>query len=272
MARMLAFPSLITFTKRLLFDVSTAALTYGYVFDIANQTMAVEEDAINKPYRPIPAGLLSVEGARLRWAFSWCLFPLVLAALSGPGAGALLILWEIWVAFCYVWPKPNHWFFRNSFSGAGQVILLRLLNEVVRNNTPDVDMRLDLDIWNAAFIMATVHVQEFHDVDGDRRTGRKTLPLLLATKGVIRLRQATAMALIAGSCMFLAWGWLNCGPGKVLNLHLFGILQVIAGLGTAIRLISPKSKTMDEITYKYCYASVFLFLEVYLVQLNTVVC
>jgi hypothetical protein len=80
------------------------------------------------------------------------------------------------------------------------------------------------------------------------------------------------MALIAGSCMFLAWGWLNCGPGKVLNLHLFGILQVIAGLGTAIRLISPKSKTMDEITYKYCYASVFLFLEVYLVQLNTVVC
>jgi 1,4-dihydroxy-2-naphthoate octaprenyltransferase len=134
-------------------------------------------------------------------------------------------------------------------------------------------MRLDLKIWDAAFVMATtVHVQEFHDVDGDRRTRRKTLPLLLTTKGVIRLRQATAMVLITGSCMFLAWGWSNCGPGKFLNLHLFGTLQVIAGLGTAIRLISPKSKRMDEITYKYCYISIFLFLQVYLVQLNTVVC
>jgi hypothetical protein len=38
--------------QRLIFDDSVAALTYGYVFDIANQTMALEEDAINKPYRP----------------------------------------------------------------------------------------------------------------------------------------------------------------------------------------------------------------------------
>jgi 4-hydroxybenzoate polyprenyltransferase len=255
----------------LLFDVSVAALTYGYVFDIANQTMALEEDAINKPYRPIPAGLLSVEGARLRWAFSWCLFPLALAVLSGPGAGALLILWEIWVTFCYVWPKPNHWFFRNAFTGVGQVMLLRLLNEVVRNIAPEVGMRLDLEIWDAAFNMATVHVQEFHDVDGDRRTGRKTLPLLLTTKGVIRLRQATATVLITGSCMFLAWGWSNRGPGKFLNLHLSGHCRLQPD-SARLFVISPKSKRMDEITYKYCYISIFLFLQVYLVQLNTVVC
>ncbi|KAG2019163.1 hypothetical protein GB937_005456 [Aspergillus fischeri] len=151
--------------------------------------MAVEDEAINKPYRPIRTCLPSLEAARLRWAFSY---------------------------------------------------VTQLLNEVVRNIAPEVDMRLDLDIWNAAFVMATVHVQEFHNVDGDRRTGRKTLPLLLATRGVIRLRQATAMALIAGSCMFPTWGWLNCGPGKSLNLHLFGVLQVIAGLGTAIRLVFAK--------------------------------
>jgi 4-hydroxybenzoate polyprenyltransferase len=36
--------------------------------DISNQSMDPEEDALNKPWRPIPSGLISVAGARrLRW-------------------------------------------------------------------------------------------------------------------------------------------------------------------------------------------------------------
>ena len=37
-------------------------------FCVSNQSMDSEEDALNKPWRPIPSGLISVAGARcLRW-------------------------------------------------------------------------------------------------------------------------------------------------------------------------------------------------------------
>ena len=37
-------------------------------FCVSNQSMDPEEDALNKPWRPIPSGLISVVGAhRLRW-------------------------------------------------------------------------------------------------------------------------------------------------------------------------------------------------------------
>src|SRR5262245_1738458 len=50
---------------------------YAYVFDIANQVLAAEEDALNKPSRPIPSGLMTIRGGILRWIVSWALFPIV---------------------------------------------------------------------------------------------------------------------------------------------------------------------------------------------------
>ena len=40
---------------------------YLYSINLCNQYTGVEEDRINKPDRPIPSGLVSVEGARFRW-------------------------------------------------------------------------------------------------------------------------------------------------------------------------------------------------------------
>jgi 4-hydroxybenzoate polyprenyltransferase len=44
-----------------LFDTSVCFLWATYTFDIVNQTTSPDEDRINKPYRPIPAGLISTE-------------------------------------------------------------------------------------------------------------------------------------------------------------------------------------------------------------------
>ncbi|PWY69036.1 kinase-like protein [Aspergillus sclerotioniger CBS 115572] len=43
--------------------VMVVSFVYAYVFDIAHQTTSVAEDIINKPYRPIPAGMLTMSGA-----------------------------------------------------------------------------------------------------------------------------------------------------------------------------------------------------------------
>src|SRR6266851_4180220 len=43
---------------------------------VSNQSLDFEEDALNKPWRPVPSGLISVSGARtLRWILlPSCLF------------------------------------------------------------------------------------------------------------------------------------------------------------------------------------------------------
>lgn len=273
-ARMIAFPSDMRLTSRLLFDLSIAAIAYGYTFDIINQTVSVEEDTINKPYRPIPAGLLTLTQAKVRLFLSICLSPIIIGALSGPWAAFWIICWIIWVTFCYVWPKPNSFFFRNAFSAVGHVILLRLMNEIVSSHFPNVNTRLDLDLANAALAMGTVHVQEFHDVDGDRKSGRQTLPLLLSEKGVVVLRQVTAAIFIVSSGVFLSWGFNICPGGGLFDVHFLGLLMAAASLLTAVRVTlgSPETKVWDENTYKFCYVSIFLFLDAYLVQLNRAVC
>ncbi|KAJ5203203.1 hypothetical protein N7449_005282 [Penicillium cf. viridicatum] len=274
LARLLAFPSDMTVTPRLLVDLSVSAMAYGYTFDIINQTMSVDEDRINKPYRPIPAGLLSLKQAKVRLFLSVCLSPLIIGALAGPWAAFWIICWIAWVTFCYVWPKANNWFFRNAFSALGHIFLLRLMNEIVYSHFPIVNTRFDLDVVNAALAMVTVHVQEFHDVEGDRKSGRRTLPLLLSEKGVVVLRQVTATIFIISSGIILIWGFNICPAGGLLDVHFLGLLFAAASLLTAVRVTlgTPETKAWDENTYKFCYVSIFLFLDAYLVQLNRAVC
>ncbi|KAF9894931.1 hypothetical protein FE257_004553 [Aspergillus nanangensis] len=116
--RWLSSPPPVAEMPGLLFKVGMAAVIYAYVFDIANQTTSATEDAINKPHRPIPAGLLSTRGGYWRWFLSWVGLPMFLAALSGTDAAVSLVGWEIWTFFCYVWPKFNNCLMRNTFTAA----------------------------------------------------------------------------------------------------------------------------------------------------------
>lgn len=273
-ARKIAFPSDIRVISRLLFDLSIAAMAYGYTFDIINQTASVEEDTINKPYRPIPAGLLTLTQAKVRLCFSIYLCPIIVGALSGPWAALWIICWVVLVTVCYVWPKPNSFFSHNAFCAVGYIILLRLMNEIVTSHFPNVDTRFDFDLASAALTMITAHVQDFHDMDGDWKSGRRTLPLLLSERWVVILRQVTAAILIISSGVFLTWGFNICPGGGLLDVHFLGLLMVAASLITAVRVTlgSPETKVWDENTYKFCYVPINLFLVAYLVQLNRAVC
>lgn len=53
-----------------------------YVFDSCNQAVGAAEDARNKPYRPVPAGLVSVAGMRRRAMAGSVLFLAVSAGIS----------------------------------------------------------------------------------------------------------------------------------------------------------------------------------------------
>src|SRR5690349_21061158 len=50
-------------------------LLFVYAFAVSNQIIGVEEDRRNKPDRPLPAGMVALRGAWMRWVLAMLLFP-----------------------------------------------------------------------------------------------------------------------------------------------------------------------------------------------------
>ncbi|PTB69401.1 hypothetical protein BBK36DRAFT_1186964 [Trichoderma citrinoviride] len=195
------------------FKAACVGVLCNYVFDIANQASSPLEDYVNKPSRPIPAGLISVNQAIFRWILTWTLGPIMIYSCFGLWAALHLLHFQMLILVCYVWPRWFSWFMRNYFASVSYFILSRLLNQVLVARGPS-NQNSSLCIGFAVFIwlMATMHIQEFYDVEGDRKSDRKTLPMLLSDKGLKTLRAGTSMFIIAfgsGYCWLEVQRWLE---------------------------------------------------------------
>ncbi|KAK8123774.1 hypothetical protein PG999_003692 [Apiospora kogelbergensis] len=235
-----------------------ADLLCSYTFDICNQATSPEEDSLNKPYRPIPAGLLTVEQAKARWLISWALGPLVLYHLFGTWAMVSLLSHEALIAFCYVWPRWNNWFMRNLFVALIYYIQGRLLNQMLASVGPGWDMDMLIDLSISAWFMGTIHVQEFHDVEGDRKSGRKTLAVLLSPRGLRVLRTGTALSITAFGAGLAFLGF------QKMDQHVFigpvSVLQLVSSAVLAYRVWASNSPEMDRVTYQVYYYIPVLFI------------
>ncbi|KAI0771281.1 UbiA prenyltransferase family-domain-containing protein [Trametes elegans] len=154
-------------------------------FCVSNQCLDPEEDAKNKPWRPIPAGKISVAAARwLRWALLvWCLLisaqwdvlaPAVVLALATFAHNELLL--------------GSNWFMRNALNAVGYGSFSIGATYVGRNIEPVPRLNVERDaamggaplavhLMNAAVILTTIQAQDFKDVEGDASVGRRTLPI-----------------------------------------------------------------------------------------------
>ena len=83
---------------------------YLYCFNLCNQYTTVEEDRINKPDRPIPSGLVSVEGARFRWYIMTALY-----LVTGLGIGNIwsCLLWIFAYSMYNFYGWSEHWVTKN---------------------------------------------------------------------------------------------------------------------------------------------------------------
>ncbi|CAG8574791.1 7553_t:CDS:2, partial [Gigaspora rosea] len=118
-----------------------------------SQIASVEEDRINKPYRPIPSGLITIKGSKHRLVAISIIFPII-AYLIG-AFGTLIQL-----ASC-------HYIIIDT-----KLSIFELLNS-------------ELGIFKLGiffFVMTTAQVQDLRDQKGDKFVGRKTLPLLIVEK------------------------------------------------------------------------------------------
>lgn len=145
---------------------------YTYTFCLSNQIVGVEEDRLNKPDRPIPAGMTSRSGALVRWAIASIALVLV-------GWWFGVAMWAIlWLAVSIAHDFLNLskcWVLKCVIMSVGVVAQLAAAWAMV---TPLTSLAHTWIVVIALLIFPTVSLQDLRDMAGDRRLRRKTLPLV----------------------------------------------------------------------------------------------
>jgi hypothetical protein len=68
--RLLLSPMPLDSAMELISKICAVGIGFQYALDIVNQRMSVAEDTVNKTYRPILSGLISLRGANARWVLT----------------------------------------------------------------------------------------------------------------------------------------------------------------------------------------------------------
>ncbi|KAF9223003.1 hypothetical protein BS17DRAFT_782938 [Gyrodon lividus] len=168
----------------------------------ANQIKAPDEDKINKPFRPLPSGRITLRHAR---TFRWVLIPVCLAFSAGYSAQLLVTSLELQAlaVFYSEFHGDEHWLLKNSLTAAmyGCAGFGGTLLAGADWSRVDQTGRLAIQLSTAVFA-STLHAQDFKDVSGDRLTGRRTLPTIFPVASRISIALGIPLWSI---CLSLVW-------------------------------------------------------------------
>lgn len=208
------------------------------VVQLGNQSVpgAPEEDALNKAWRPIPAGRISQCQVRK------VLLPIatVLALLVSFAQGTYVEA-AAFVVTSYVYNDLGgadiHWLVRNLLNGVG----LSLLNIGALWLAADGYVDARGYVWTIAVglaIATTIQTADFRDQEGDVARGRRTLPLVVGD-GPARWTTAALMSVWA-----VLGPWL-CGAGVAGYF-----LSIVAAGVAAVSLLVCRTQDADGWSFK----------------------
>lgn len=171
--------------------VSTLAKRFAYMLtwiwlhllveNISNQQRpeSLVEDAINKPWRPLTAGRLTVTEARATLRTT-VLISVTISFFLDSYMPSVSLMVLIWLYNDLEGSGVGPWQ-RNGLNAAGLSCFGWGAVTVLLGGQMDQKTESLLRNWcalMAAVILTTVHAQDFADIDGDKARGRKTMPLL----------------------------------------------------------------------------------------------
>ncbi|KAI1133443.1 UbiA prenyltransferase family-domain-containing protein [Nemania abortiva] len=213
-----------------------------FLFDLSNQrySESIEEDLINKPWRPIPMGKVTPTEARRS-----LLVAIPLAILFN----YLLGVWRQGFAIMVL-----TWMY-NDIRGGDEVVRDLIISiaygmfnsaslEIAVGGGEYTDINISRGglIWTAmisAVILTTMQVQDLKDQEGDRTRGRQTIALCMGDR-FSRLSIAFFVAFWSAACLFF---W-DLGP--------YGyVVPVLTGAITAYRVLSLKTPKDDATTWRW---------------------
>ncbi|XVQ11615.1 UbiA family prenyltransferase [Spirillospora sp. CA-255316] len=219
---------------------------YAYTFDVSNQARGAEEDRLNKPYRPIPAGLITPAGAMRRF---WIAMPLYTALGWQLGVLEWVLLWQADLLLINLVFAPRfHVWWKTPGMLIGTVAQLAAAWQVV------APIDATVAVWLAAvavpFVLALVF-EDLRDMPGDRAIGRRT-PALVLGEWPIRIWFATLVAAIPVLLHFLIYVPTGAPGWRIVLVDL-----IIAGMcwGAAVRAVLLRNTTADRRTYQLFIAA-----------------
>ncbi|KAJ7041618.1 hypothetical protein C8F04DRAFT_1208377 [Mycena alexandri] len=167
-----------------------------------------EEDALNKPDRPLPSNRLSFPQAIF---LRWCLVPLCLG-LSGCNSVEAVYASIALAALTFLYNEGSahrqHWLIRNAVNAAG----LARLDPHRLDSIAALSMLISAGIFTT-----TMHAQDFRDELGDRAVGRRTIPIVLPSVA----RYTVIVPLTMWSGLTIAWKLEFAASIALMSLFLF---------------------------------------------------
>jgi 4-hydroxybenzoate polyprenyltransferase len=217
---------------------------YLYVFDASNQAYSGQEDRTNKPYRPIPAGLVTTGGLMRRFWTAMILYT-VLGLLTG--TLPFVLLWQATSVAMNLLSAPRHYLYVKPV--AMVVGILAQLGAAWRLAGP-----LDHIAWTwivtlAVAINLPLRIEDVRDMDGDRHSGRTTLPLLIGHMPV-RLWFALVCLLLPLTIHLLLF--TPSRPATLILVTCDTLMIIMAWTAAALTLY-PRTPRTDRVAYQlYC--------------------
>ncbi|KAF2841054.1 hypothetical protein M501DRAFT_930737 [Patellaria atrata CBS 101060] len=222
------------------------------IFDLANQRNedSAKEDQLNKPWRPIPMGLMTTNQMRQLLLVS---IPLVLAFnhyVLDVGVESALILILTWL-YNDLRGGDENFVSRNAIIAAAFGVYNIGSMKVAASFGTSATITNEGYMWAyivSGVIMCTMHVQDLQDQAGDRVRGRNSAPIIL---GDMASRWTVSLAIppwIVACTSFWHLTWLNCIPATALGMYV------------AWRCLYLRNQKMDRRTWQlWCLWQVVLY-------------
>ncbi|MEP7104091.1 MAG: UbiA family prenyltransferase [Candidatus Dojkabacteria bacterium] len=211
---------------------------YEYSFVLTNQLGSIEEDSINKPFRPLPQKLVT-RNQTLQRSLLVSLIFLIVGFLLGILPWA--ILWVSVSLFHNIWGH-RHWLTKNVISmSLGILSIIGAAWELVMPLEPSV---LKWGIVISTILGFCAVMQDFRDVSGDRLSKRKTLPIDLGDY------KARIVSFFISVTSFIVFYIFIIYPSRDNDLtRVFSLVIFFLFLFIPTRLLIYRDPKSDHITY-----------------------
>ncbi len=192
-----------------------------------NDVYDAEIDAINRPHRPIPSGVLSTDDA-YSLAMLLYLFGLFRSMFVNT-AFSLLVLAIVLLTLLYSVPPvrlKKRFVLNNMVIGLSYGLLIFLAGWSVFGNIFDPTPWV-LGLLLTFFLLGASTTKDFHDLPGDKLHGAKTLPVVLGVRGAFAVVVISFLLPYPLIVLFIWLGLIKTQSYMLLALVVWGVYCIL---------------------------------------------
>lgn len=221
------------------------SILLAYAFEAANQAVGADEDALNKPHRPIPIGLATPKGMWLRAYISFSLY-IAAGAFGGVISFVVSILYIALIIWVYLL-APKRWYYCWKPVVNGLVVIFQISGPWA------IIGQYNLQVLYASIVCGCVYmlpgqIEDARDMEGDHRQGRVTLATIFGARASCRLFGVT-IALVPVVAGIVIWKYSAYSPVPVL---LFAIVCGLSWVSTFTALQAKSSRAYRRLFHLFC--------------------